>query len=329
MVLPSVIGLPVSTQDSAIFRYERRIEREGEIFTIEYEGHHGLPLRERVTIDGRFYSLIRRTRSGSGDNIDNTIYELRPEATSNRLAFIRNDTFPGLVQDIIRARFQAITSDVNPEGFDRQNSTWAAYLAFILEGSPTQSTEVQRANIRQGTNLLSLLWSDLVETDSDDEIGFQQAAQILYDYGIGVTPDGVLFNFDDPLDEVEIETFISVSVADNNINYDEFPIGCRYENPGGEIVSVSIPHRSNEKLVQWVSEIMPNRPQAILEIELQRRLLKEASHVAEFIVPQDDKLMPRSIVTYDNIKYLVTRTLHVWDSDDIDTTEIDCIPMEM
>lgn len=316
-----VIGLPQSTKEAKFSTYVLRMEVEGTLLTLEYEGIHGLPLRDRVTVNGVFYRLNRRTLKYT-DDVNTTLYELRRFTMPNRLSYFREETFIPMIQGLIQRYFFEHTSVVSPASDFARGGSWVARMSWVLEGSPRTPHPFQRQNIRNGTNLASVLWADLSETDDDDEIGFQQAAQVLYDYGIGVTDHGVLFPMDEELDEQEVR-FNSVILDDDGVDYDAISIGARYLLPSGETANVIEPFVANEDLVRWVSDTMPTIEQARLEIELQRRRLRQAATSAEFICLYNEKVVPRSVIVRDDNRYLATRVIHTVSSEDVNTTEIE------
>ena len=317
VALPTITGLPDTTKDSFVTAYQSRHEREGILVTIGYTGEHALPTSD-ITVDGDSYRMVQRQLMFRAEEITETRYLLRPMAPVNRLSFMSVEDFTRKIQTLI---VLVAGSDV---GFDRDKSSWTGYMSWLLNGAPAAPTFQELLIIRRGEALIDLLLTDLLPTDDDSEIGFQQATQVLEDYGIGVSESGEIYELDNDLGEVTDLIFANVEIEDDGIDYNKVPIGCRYEDAtsGGITATLVMPPETDNSKVRWVSEMMPTREQAHLEIELQRRLISQGARNAEFELIMNKDILPRTIITHRDIKYMVVRAIHSYFPEEVNTSEV-------
>lgn len=323
MPIPKITGLPFPV-DPGRSELTIRYEPEGTHATLTVDGIQDKPKGE-IDIDGKPFRLTHRDRVWSPTGADLTIFEFRPPAPGNRLEFMSEDTFPDMVKGLITVTYSGGEEFAGYLQFD--GTSWTGQMSWLLAGAPAAPTPSERARIEGGEHLVSLLWADLVETDNDGEIGFQEAAQVLADYGLGITEDGELYELDKP-EGTTWKTadlwFSSVRLGDDAIDYPNLSLGCRYEVPGEE--NAEITRGTVGDGVQWVADIMPSRGQALLEIALQRRRLSIGATQSSFTVALETdgpEIRPRHIIVWDDEQHLVSRVAENYSPTDHDTVEVE------
>lgn len=311
MTIPEISGLPETIEMDKMFNsLTIRYEFQGTLATMVVDGVHENPSGTVVIKDAGEFQMVRRnvSISGSGGSTDKTNYNFRPKTDDNKLFWL-GDMF---IENLIAARNEAAASDAG---------SWINKMAMTAFGSEEDYA------VRE---LSSVILADISEVTTDDEIGFQQAADILEDYGIGVDyQTGEVFEIDLPLPALEEELYVAnMGVSDDGIGYDKVPISSEWLNTLDEVEKLTLPEGSEQQVRHVRGEIMPTEERAELEILLQRRLLILGGHAGTMTLAFQPLLRPRHVIEMNEQKYLASRIGHRWTpSSRHDTTEVQAWPI--
>ena len=324
MAFPTITGIE-GIEDFKPSRLTIRREAKGTLATLIVPGIGPKPTGEVVIAGEKFILAPKgRERNISSNRHNSTIYHLRPAVHRNRLAWMEQEAFLKQIEGLIKPVYARGEGD--DIVFDHSQSSWTARMSYWLEGSPDHVSPYQQERIQVGGRILQVLNRDLVETTDGGEIGFQEAVEVLEDYILGVTVDGVIYEVDNTDLYNGSLSVHSARLTDDNIDYSLIPIACVYTDRMGEEVEIvrgAVPVGGTDADYWHVDQIMPNIGQAILEINLQRRRLARDARTGRFVTKPMPDLTPRHHFTYDGDQYKVIRAITTWSARDHDRTEVE------
>ena len=319
MALPEISGLPASIKlPDMLNSLTMRYEYQGTLVTLNVAGEHDFIEGDVVIRTGRTargggvttfassetYQMVNRRLKISSNSPTTTTYTIRPKTPLNKLFWMDEVVF---LEELQKAA---------SGGSDTIRNLYQTYGRGIIDLFQVGA----------------LILQDLVMIDDDGEIGFQEAADIMIHYGLGVnygdltnngnvSPSGSIYGLDDARNTITEGILMNeVEFNSDGVDYSMVPVGCKY-NITGATEELIIPEGDD---VRWVDDLMPNENQARLEIFLQRRRLERAANLNRFTMAIYDAIRPRDRFTFREKTYHIDRVVHSFYPDETpDVTEVE------
>lgn len=286
-----------------------RHEIEGTWCAINLVGPY--ELADEISVAGIDVKLNYTVREFSGDSLDSTTLELKPDIAFNRLAFMDPESFRSQLSNL-----------VGTDHTDKINN-WVGHLSWILEGKP--ATDVLGL-VKNAGYLADIIRSDLLKIKEPGEIGFQQAAQELFDYGLHLTPTGTINPLPKPIGDVHTDlVFIKARLDDDHIDYSKIAIRAYYTKGEDEIAVIDPPLKEGDTFEgkTVTGEAFPTEDIANLSIATQRRRLLTKGSNGSFTCLMNTELTIRSQIQWQKQIYQVTRLVHRWTDSALGVTELE------